>query len=166
MNTITKITIEFENCESITLPSDVLLQCYLGKINTEISRIAINGICKITFADEIALGISFPEAEERGLKNPIFKENDKIFDRLTRHKDITHITVYYNNNTEETYSIDYNEESPVLGAPNINQKNYVFLGNLYIIIAANKDLDDFFDKDSITDERYINDIKYMYKDGD
>lgn len=163
MKQINKVTIIFENCESITFPAEAFYQCYLGKINTEIHRMAINAIEKITFADEVALGIFFPEAEELCEKNAMFKENAEVFDRLTRHMDITSISLLYNDETEETYFVPYEEESSMLGVPNLNQKYWVSdCGDLYIVIAKDKDICDFFDIDSCNDKEYIESIKFLY----
>ena len=164
MKQINKITIVFENCESITFPAKVFYQCYLGKISTEIQRIAINAIEKMTFADEIALGIFFPEAEKLCEKNEMFEENVKVFDRLTRYMDITYISLLYDDETEETYFIPYEEESSRLGAPNFNQKYWVSdCGDLYIVIAKDKDICDFFDIDVCNDNERIEQIKNLYE---
>lgn len=162
MKLIEKIDITFENCESITLPQKVLGECYLGDIKTEIYRVASNVISKVTYANEVALEIFFPEAEELGNKSPLFDKNDTIFDRLMRHNDITHITLTYDDNSIEEYCVNYIAENCNLGAQNLNQSTIVSqCGNIYIVISEIKDIKDYFNLETINDKELMNYDKSM-----
>ena len=164
MDSIKSIEFTFENCEGIKLPINVLGACHLDKIYTKIDRLAMNAIIKTTYVDEVALEIFFPEAEKHGIKCPVWNEEDTIFKRLCDFRDITHITIYYEDDTTETFCVDYKDEvEGQLGSNNLNQKTYISsCGNIYIVIAANKNIDDFFDRELIENEESMQDIKELY----
>ena len=159
MKYIKEIEIIFENCESIILPQKVLGQCYLSDIKTEFCRTG-NIISKIVYANEVALEIYFPEAEELGNKSPLFNENNTIFERLMRYNDITNINIIYEDENRERYTVDYDETNPTLGVPNSNQKTIISqCGNLYIVINKNKDIKDYFDLEGINNKKLIETCK-------
>lgn len=163
MAVIKSITIGTENCESFTFPVNVFGQCYINNIHTEIRRVAINAICKDTYADEVALCIFFPEAEAAATREgSIIEEDDLILDRFCRFADITDITIHYIDDTEEVYLVDYRADGSYLGAPNLNQTTYVSsCGDLYIVISENKGIDDFFDKAEIENRSEMDFVKRM-----
>lgn len=165
MENIKFITIEFENCEYITFPIAVFGVCHLGNISISIDRMAINEICKSVFAREIALEIFFPEAENEYVVSEFFGEKYTILQRLTSYRDITHITLTYQDDSKETFAIDYEDEvKGQLGSNNKNQKNYVSeCGNLYIIIAVNKGIKDFFNIEFINIKENIELKKDLYR---
>ena len=164
MENIKSITIEFENCQWITLPITVFGECHLNNISTSINRPAVNAICKTVFAREIALEIFFPEAENKYIKKEFFGDEHTILQRLTSYRDITHITLTYENDNEETFAVDYEDEvEGQLGSDNKNQKNYVSeCGNLYIVIDAHKEVRDFFNMKLINDKENMNWEKDLY----
>lgn len=165
MEIIKFITIEFENCECITLPITVFGECHLGNISTSIDRVAMNAICKTVFAREIALEIFFPEAESEYIASEFFGEKYTILQRLTSYRDITHITLTYQDDSKETFTADYEDEvEGQLGSDNKNQKNYISeCGNLYIIIDANKGIKDFFNMGLINDKESMELEKDLYR---
>ena len=165
MENIKYITIEFENCECITFPITVFGECHLSTISTSIDRVAMNAIRKSVFAREIALEIFFPEAENQYVASEFFGEKYTILQRLTSYRDITHITLTYQDDSKETFAVDYEDEvEGQLGSDNKNQKNYISeCGNLYIVIDANKGLKDFFNTDFINDKEIIKFRKDMYR---
>lgn len=165
MENIKFVTIEFENCEYITLPITVFGVCHLGNISTSIDRIAMNAICKSVFAREIALEIFFPEAENEYVVSEFFGEKYTILQRLTSYRDITHITFTYQDDSKETFAVDYEDEvEGQLGSDNKNQKNYISeCGNLYIVIDANKEVNDFFNIELINDEANMEFKKDLYR---
>ena len=164
MENIKYITIEFENCEWITFPITVFGECHLGNISTSIDRIAMNAICKTVFAREIALEIFFPEAESEYVASEFFGEKYTILQRLTS-CDITYITLTYQDDSKETFAVDYEDEvEGQLGSDNKNQNNYISeCGNLYIVIDSNKGLKDFFNTDFINSKEIIKFRKDMYR---
>lgn len=165
MESIKYITIEFENCEWITLPITALGVCHLSNISASIDRIAMNAICKSVFAREVVLEIFFPEAESEYVKSEFFGEKYTILQRLTSYRDITHITLTYQDDTKETFAVDYEDEvEGQLGSDNKNQKNYISeCGNLYIIIAANKGIKDFFNIELINIKENMELKKDLYR---
>jgi hypothetical protein len=103
----------------------------------------------MTTAHTIALEI-FSEANVE--YNPFGSlETNKKFDRITSWRDITSIILYYDDVKEESYYVDYiDEHEGALGTENVNQKSYInSLGNLYLVIASDKNIADFFDTDEI-----------------
>ena len=165
MENIKYITIEFENCECITFPITVFGECYLNNISTSIDRVAMNAICKSVFARTIALEIFFPEAENEYVAREFFGEKYTVLQRFTSYRDITHITLTYQDDSKETFAVDYEDEiKGQLGSDNKNQKNYVSeCGNLYIVIDENKGFKDFFNINLINDKENIEFKKDMYR---
>lgn len=165
MENIKFVTIEFENCECITLPITVFGECHLDNISTSIDRIAMNAICKSIIAREIALEIFFPEAENEYIAIEIFSEKSTILQRFTAYRDITHITLTYQDDSKETFAVDYEDEiEGQLGSDNKNQKNYVSeYGNLYIVIDANKEVNNFFNMKFINDKENMELKKDLYR---
>lgn len=165
MKTIKSITIDFENCEWVTFPIFVLGVCHLGNICTTIDRVASNAIGKSIFAREIALEIFFPEAENECTKWELFDDRYTVLQRFTTYRDITHITLNYQDGSEETFVVDYEDEvKGQLGSNNKNQRNYVSeCGNLYIVIDENKGIKDFFNTNFINDKKMIEFKKDMYR---
>lgn len=165
MKNIKFITTEFENCEWLTFPTTVFGECHLDNISTSIDRVATNAICKSVFAQEIALEIFFPEAESEYIASEFFGEKYTILQRLTSYRDITHITLTYQDGSKETFAVDYKDEvEGQLGSDNKNQKNYISeCGNLYIIIAANKGIKDFFNIELINIKENMELKKDLYR---
>lgn len=162
MKEISAIELLFENCETLRLGINVLGDVYLGKINPEIARIACNSIAERVFVDEVALEI-FSEAEELGVWTPEWGNHNSKLGRIAFHNDITQIEILYSDGSSKTYFIDYEEESEALGAPNINQKSYISsLGNLYIVISKEKDIEDYFSCVHTEDEETVKFNKNMY----
>lgn len=165
MEIIKSVTIEFENCECITLPITVFGECHLDNISISIDRIAMNAICKSVFAREIALEIFFPEAENKCIANELFGQKyTTIFQRFTSYRDITHIILTYHDDSKETFMVDYEDEiEGQLGSDNKNQKNYISeCGNLYIVIDANKEINDFFNMEFINNRENMELTKDLY----
>ena len=165
MENIKYITIEFENCECITFPIAVFGECHLSNISTSIDRVATNAICKSVFAREIALEIFFPEAENEHIVSKFFDKKYTILQRFTSYRDITHIILTYQDDSKETFAVDYEDEiEGQLGSDNKNQKNYVSeCGNLYIVIDANKEINDFFNMELINDKENMELKKELYR---
>lgn len=165
MENINFITIEFENCEWITFPITVFGECHLDNISASINRVTTNAICKSVFAWEVALEIFFPEAENKYIANNFFNKKYTILQRFTLYRDITHIILTYQNDSKETFAVAYEDEiEGQLGSDNKNQKSYISeCGNLYIIIDANKEVDDFFNMELINDKENMELKKDLYR---
>jgi len=165
MKIIKAIELQFENCEGLRLGINVFGYVYLGKIKTEIVRIACNAIVEQDFANEIALEI-YSEAEKLGEWVPSWSNYAPKLRRIMDYNDITHIRILYEDGTEHTYQVDYREESEALGAPNLNQNTYLSsLGNLYITISKDNNIEDYFPRKYTEDVELVEFNKKMYDIG-
>ena len=163
MKNVKYIELVFENCEEVRIDEKYIGYMAITDFGEEIVRVAINSICKIRAADEVALEI-FSEAN-----GPFISygkdQGITIFDRITEWNDITHINVVYEDGEEEYIAINYDEglNEGKLGAENILQTSKLSdLGNLYLVISTGgEDIDKLFDAEEINDENTINTRKLM-----
>ena len=165
---VKSICLVFENCESVTFTKGLGV-FHIGKLETSIDRVAINAIQKVTVAHEIYIQL-FKQCE---FKACIYDNETTPFTRINRWQDITSVEITYADNTTEQYLVNYVEpenQAGMLGAPNVNQKTCISkAGHLYIVIDANKSLEDVFNIDELDLEDDLlleNDIqsKYALKD--
>lgn len=156
MKNVTKVRIEFENCEDVTIPIQCFGDFYLGDIETRVRRVACNSICQYPIAHEVYFEL-FAEANTMSSEYPEGFWDTNVLERIQVFDDITHLTLYFDDNSPaETYAVDYDDESPALGARNLNQKTYLSdLGNLYVVIQKGKDIKDHFTDFVINDEESI-----------
>ena len=150
-----QIDIILENCEVITVPIEQVHHFYANNITND--DIWLNETTEtldtMFYTDE--LGIALRQEANVELKqdyeNGIF-DDCKVFDRLTRHNDITHIDLIFTDNTNMYLSVPYEEENPaVLGSPNLFQSSRMNgNGELEIIISNKQDNSNALD--------YCNDI--------
>lgn len=169
MKEVKSITLVFENCERIVIPRRYIGIIYIEGINVEIARVACNSISKVTSAGTIALEIF---SEGNGEHKPFGipqSPPEKMFDRITECHDITAIDVTYEDDSYESFWTDYEAGSEDgLGAPNIYEKTKVSdLGNLYVVISKNKDIENFFPDEDINDldnMQFIKDMLGVWED--
>jgi len=164
-NEVKFIEFTFENCECFSIDAKYFGEFHITDFQTFIDRCAINYINKFTIANTIAFEI-FSEAD-----NTYYPfEDEEIattkFNRLKEHMDIVGIRLTYNDNTTEDFDVNYNEGTEEeIGSPNINQHVYISsLGNLYLTIVKDKNIEDFFDKELINDKSSIDHFKSMILD--
>ena len=62
MKDISYIELVFENCEEVRIEQKYIGYFHMCDIHSEITRVAINAICRCTTADELAMEI-FSEAD-------------------------------------------------------------------------------------------------------
>ncbi|MDE7425727.1 MAG: hypothetical protein K2N51_18870 [Lachnospiraceae bacterium] len=155
----------FENCDSIKIEGKYIGDFLVDDLEKSIKRIACNLIEKIEVANTIAIEIHKDANKERYQFNQTQYEDFKqmTFDRLKEYADITSIQFeleedyveegqvlcreYYN------YYVDWSGDSEYT---NEAQKIYLSKdGNLYIVIADGKKLEDFFNLEEIDDGEYI-----------
>ena len=163
---IKEIMFVFENCESIIIPANVIGELVIEDFTKNICRIACNAFFKMETCHTFAMEI-FKEGNVE--VNPFDVEEYKttVFERITEYNDITSIEVVYKDGTIEKYYVDYASEGTHDFEENLNQHSYISeAGNLYIVIAENKDIPDFFDKEAINDKEAIEFTKSMYDIGD
>jgi hypothetical protein len=163
MRNIAKVDIVLENCEYITLDAKYFGELLIDEIHEKVKRIACNAISKMVTADVIAIEI-FKEAND--IKYCPFGQNgsSKIFDRLTKYNDITSFTIYYEKPVDDDKKkkkdkeVEYDHEDIYVNwygdSDNENESQISYIssqGNLYIIISKDKNIEDYFDYESIED---------------
>lgn len=154
----------FENCDSIIIDGKYIGDFLVDDLNTSIHRTACNSIDKMDVARIIAVEIHKDANRERyqfGHLSPSFKQI--MFDRFTNWADITEVQF----ELEEDYIQDgelakqeyYQFYVDWIGDRdeiNDSQKTYISKsGNLYVVIADGKKIEDFYDLDDIEDDEYI-----------
>lgn len=169
-----EITFVLENCDLITIDGKYIGNFIVEDIRTSIQRIACNSIEKMDVAHTLAIEIH-KDADKThyafGIED-YYKES--VFDRIISYDDITSIQFelvdeYTEESQEPTvehydYFIDWVEGD---NQENDAQKSYVSkVGNLYIVIADGKNIEDFFDKEVIDDSEYMDFVCSMYNIGD
>lgn len=168
-----EITFVFENCECITIDGKYIGDFLVEDIRTSIKRIACNAINKIDVVYTFAIEIHKDANKERcsfGCKD----DKELVFDRFNSYTDITRIEFelvddYVEEGQEQIveqycYYVDWVGDSDYI---NDAQKNYTSsVGNLYIVIANGKSIEDFFDEEAIDDEEYMDFVCSMYDIGD
>lgn len=171
-----EITLVFENCDSITIDGKYVGNFLVDDTKTSVKRIACNAIEKIdicyTFAIEIHKDANKVRHAFEQTQIEDFKE--EIFTRISRFNDITSIEF----ELEETYIKDgemprtevYNYWVDWAGDSeyaNKAQTSYISTpGNLYLIIAKDKCIEDFFNMEEINNEKVTNFRFSMCKVGD
>ena len=140
-----QIDIVLENCEVISVPIEQVHHFYANNITNDIWFNEDNDtLDTISRTDEFNI-ILRQEANvelKQDYKNGIF-EDCKVFDRLTRYRDITHIDFIFTDDTNLYLEVPYEEENPaVLGSPNLFQYSKMNgNGELEIIISNKKESD-------------------------
>lgn len=155
----------FENCDSIKIEGKYIGYFLVDDLETSIKRIASNSIEKMDSANIIAIEIHKDANKERYAfgQNHIEDFKEMIFDRFKKYGDITSIQFeleedyvkeggeprreYYDYYTTWFGDSEYENEA---------QKIYLSKsGNLYIVIADKKNIEDFFCLEDIEDEEYM-----------
>ncbi len=156
---IKNLTLTFENRDSVTIDGKYIGDFLVDDLHTYFRRIACNSIDKISHADIIAIEIHKDANKDRYQFDqtdcPDWKQ--KTFDRIADYNDITSIEFEMEeNNVEEDampkiecyqYYVDWIGDSEY---ENDAQTSYISSdGNMYLVIAKNKSIKDFFDMESI-----------------
>lgn len=152
----------FENCDSIKIEGKYIGVFLVDNLETSIKRIACNSIDKIDVANTVVIEIHKDANKERYEFDQTHIEDFKqmTFDRFKEYGDITSIQFELEEDYVDegqipcvehyNYCVDWTGESEYT---NEAQKTYVSKeGNLYIVIADGKKIDDFFDLEEIDDE--------------
>ena len=148
-----QITFIFENCDSIKIEGIYIGDFLIDDITTSIRRISINSIDRIDIANTVAIEIHKDANKER-YEFDLNDDSDfrqMTFDRFKEYGDITSIQFELEDNhigkgqslcTKYYYYVNWTGDSKYTNAA---QKTYVDpCGNLYIVIADGKGIEDFF----------------------
>ena len=164
----------FENCDSIKIEGKYIGYFLVDDLETSIKRIASNSIEKMDSANIIAIEIHKDANKERYAfgQNHIEDFKEMTFDRFKKYGDITSIQFEleedYVKEGEESRREYYDYYTTWFGDSeyeNEAQKTYLSKsGNLYIVIADKKNIEDFFCLEDIEDEKYMD--FNMYDVGD
>ena len=144
-----------ENCEVIEIEPKYFYDFTLEDIKEKISRKAVNciGVSKTAYKVLMSINKKADRINKPfGIETP---EPDTIFERLKNYNDITGISLTYEDDTEETYYVNYDEgkREGEIGAPNINQDSYINeYGHLFITICSEKKVDDLFPDDELKED--------------
>lgn len=150
---IKSITLGLENCEDLVLKKSVLGRFVIKDIDTKIA----DTVGKYSTAKTVAIEI-FSEGNAEYESFGSHKET--IFNRLQSFRDICSIDIQYKDGTKDSYSVDYNEDK--FSEENLNEKVYLSkAGNLYIVIAKDKEVEDFFEIKEIDDINEMAKFKSM-----
>ena len=136
MKIIRKLTIIFENCESITFSENEIGNLTVAEISEEIRRIASNCLANVKTAKII-------QVEILPLGNREFESLDtkqNTFDRIKKYKDITALEFCYDSGEIETICVEYNCDNPFEETfENNNQKIEETETNSLLITISNKE---------------------------
>ena len=168
-----EITFVLENCDCITIDGKYIGDFFIEDIRTSIKRIACNAINKMDVVHTFAIEIHKDANKER-CPFGFIEDKELTFNRLVFYDDITSIDFklvedYVEESREPIiehyhYYVHWTGESDYI---NEAQKSYISnVGNLYIVIADGKNIEDFYDKELIDDEEHMNFICSMYDIGD
>lgn len=157
MKHIESIEFVFENCECFSIDANYFGEFLIDDIHYSIQRIASNSIFKMAIADTIVIEL-FSEGDRE--YHPFGAlETTTIFERLQKYNDITQVIIHYEDQTEETYFVNWAE------GDEFENKNQSIcksdLGNFYIVISEEKDFSTFFDTEYMNDKDYIDFAKEM-----
>ena len=149
-----EITFTLENCDYITINGKYIGDFLVDEINTSIQRIAVNAIEQMDVANVVAIEIHKDANKERYHFLQTGWEDGKhmTFDRLIEYDDITRIEFKLDDKSYGYYvnwvgDSDYENEA---------QSIYISKdGHLYLIIAKDKVVSDFFNMNEIDDSEYM-----------
>lgn len=149
-----KIEFTFENCDSITIDGKYVGEFLVDDLHTYFTRIASNCIGKAEVVNTFVIEINKGANKERYAFGE-WDLKEMVFDRIA-YNDITQISFVleeqYVDKGKTPYFESYHYTINWIGDEYINeaQTSYVSKdGNLYIVIAKDKGVEDFFDLDEI-----------------
>ena len=157
-----EITFVLENCDHITIDGKYIGEFLVDEINTSIQRISCNAILEMNVANVVVVEIHKDANKER---HPFGVADWKCmaFDRLIEYNDITSIK-FKLDDKDYSYYVDWVGDDDY---ENEAQSSYVSKdGHLYLVIAKDKGIPDFFDMDTIDDDEYMDSYFDMLDVGD
>lgn len=157
------ITFVLENCDTVTVDGKYIGDFYVGKIESEIRRIACNSIIRMDTAKEIAIEIH-KDANKEHLEFGCESFKTTVFEALTRYSDITSIQFELEEQYVEDGEVPVKEYYDYLvnwcgesDYENEAQKSYISKpGHLYLVIDKDYNIEDYFDKEEIDNNETMN----------
>ena len=164
------LELEFENCESVTIPGHYIGIFDVDDIRTSYRRVACNSINRIDTANKVTIEIH-RDADHNSKFFPDFHDEERmsLFKRIQSWNDITHIAFRFKEDETEhnepiRFTVFWNDTN---NECNFAQKSYLSdLGHMYIVIGDNISLEDVFDFKTINDWRTMNFHMEAMKIGD
>ncbi|MCM3387212.1 hypothetical protein M3649_03585 [Ureibacillus chungkukjangi] len=150
---IKQIDIVLENCEVIVIPRNEIGEFSLSGVEKVYSRIASNSISDYLFAKSFYIEIH-KDANTLDNVDENFREFGELpFDRLTKHHDITHVDLIFEDGSNEYICVDWSGESEYI---NDSQTTYHSAenGSLFIVVDRDKTVDDVFGSSLNDEEAY------------
>ena len=169
-----QITFCFENCDWITIDGKYVGDFLVDELHTYFNRIACNAIEKVDVANMFAIEIHKDANKERHQFEQDQYDDFKqmTFDRVSKYGDISSIDFELEVPIDEetaklenySYYLNWVGDSDY---ENEAQTSYVSKdGHLYIVVAENRGIEDFFDWNKIDDSDYMDFHFDMYDVGD
>lgn len=151
MKQIKRIELVLENCEIIDITGAIGV-FYMDGLSTKIKRMFINSVSKYNCVETVGIQL-YRNGAFDGL---LFDEIDPI-ERLKNFKDITSIDITYDDDSQESYFVDYDEGSAegMLGAENINQQFAELTNSVFILISAKEKIDESLLNSLSDDEEFL-----------
>jgi hypothetical protein len=150
MKEIKFIELVLENCEIIKIDKQHIGIFRIENIKRSISRVAMNSISDHKSAEEVFIQIS-SKANNYNSYVTTWSGNETLpFTRLIKYKDITAISIHYEDDDEEYIYVPWGGESDYKNeyqSCKINEHT----GDLYIIISEKENVENYF-KECLEDE--------------
>lgn len=145
-----EITFVFENCDYITIDGKYVGHFIVDDIKTSFARMACNYIGKCESTDTFVIEIHKDANKER-CELGIEEYKQMTFDRF-KMGDITSIEFVLEEKKYQYYVnwVGYSDYVNDAQSTYISEDN-----NLYVVIAKNKEIEDFFDLEEIDDGDYM-----------
>ncbi|KON87408.1 hypothetical protein AF332_11605 [Sporosarcina globispora] len=144
------IDLVLENCEVITVERKYMGHLYMSNFNTTISR-HDKKLLSSEVVNEFAIEIH-RSLDETTNKQGLFDKYSPI-ERLRKYSDITQIEITYEDNSKKHVYTHWHDEDEY---DNRYQKSKLNnFGDLYIVISEAKDIDYYFQDETINDSDMV-----------
>ena len=149
MKDVMSIELVFENVDSAVIERKDIGFFLMDDVRTSVSRVAINSIARYETAHVIVMEL-FASANKSHYEFGMLDFPPQLlFDRL-KGNDITSVELNYADGSKDVFYTDYDGE-----ATNANQSWYLSAtGDLFIVIAKDKSVGDYFKQSEIDDKKF------------
>lgn len=159
MKYINKIGITFKNCEYIEIPDHQIEEMILQDFEPWIGRIACNAIIKTDKCNQIYLQFA-PQANVMMPRLFGQPSDTNFFFRVIGHPDITSVTCFYNDDTKETFYVNW-KDAKNNNTCNANQYNKFTDNDSLCIMIVDSSQTKVFEKELALaeDKDYVNHLR-------